>query len=853
MNTRLIGTETAWILRQGSAEVFVTSGISRRPLGLVDAPGCLFGTGREDLVIEAKLSEEAEVEEVSFERLLAEPDLMQLCVIDTHVLLAGIQQREAPPATPKTLEGMVAFQEAFNETLGEGMAAMDLAGINRQQSKAAQNARAMQTAATRLSNVLLEASESGQTGSSSDPLVAALRLVGAVIGLRIEAHPMASSFPTVALRIQATVRASRCRARPVTLSGQWWKGENGPLLGFAGDGRAVALIPAGRGYRIEDPQGRYSGRVDEKMAEEIMPQAYTLYRGFGGSVITWKNILTFVLRDNVADLGLIAVLAAVVGLLGLVTPKATQLIFDYAIPGGLESQLWQLGAGMFAAALGTAAFSLAQGFLLLRVESKADRDVQSGVMDRLLRLPAPFFRLYSVGDLANRALSIDSIRQIISAIGVTTLMGAISSLFNFYILFKYGWQLSILAVCLSLTAMLAAIGVNLWSLRYARVTENLDGAIDGLVNQLITGIAKLRVTGTAAQAFALWAGRFAERSRLHLRMRRIQNILTVFNVAFPSICTLLIFWFAFKKIAAGGPGFTTGDFLAYNTAFGAFLGAALSFSDATIRAVMIIPLYERASPILSEPPESGGAQAWPGELTGDIDLRHVTFRYAEDGPTILNDVNLTIRPGEFIAVVGPSGSGKSTLLRLLLGFESPESGAIYYNGQALETIDSIELRRQIGVVLQSGRPLVGDIFHNIASITGASLDEAWAAAELAGFAEDIRAMPMGMYTIVSEEGGGLSGGQRQRLMIARAVVNNPRILFFDEATSALDNETQAHVTAGLDRLQATRLVIAHRLSTIAHADRIIVMRDGRIVEEGSYADLMEKKGFFFELANRQLS
>ena len=219
---------------------------------------------------------------------------------------------------------------------------------------------------------------------------------------------------------------------------------------------------------------------------------------------------------------------------------------------------------------------------------------------------------------------------------------------------------------------------------------------------------------------------------------------------------------------------------------------------------------------------------------------------------MLENINLTIRPGEFLAVVGPSGGGKSTLLRLLLGFEKPESGAIYYNGQTLETLDRIEVRRQVGVVLQSSRPLSGDIFGNIASNSGATMEQAWAAAELAGFADDIRAMPMGMHTIVSEEGGGLSGGQRQRLMIARAVVNNPRILFFDEATSALDNETQAHVAAGLAKLKATRLVIAHRLSTIAEADRVIVIRNGQLAEEGTFTALMEKKGFFYELASRQL-
>lgn len=841
----LSASDQVWILRAGSAELFALSGTVRRPLGLVEAPGCLPGAGRDDLTIEAKLSEDAEVEEVTFSRLLQERELLELYLIDSHMLLAGFQGIDAPLVSPETLDALRAFHATFAQSLAEGMAALAQAEIGRRESRARQTVGAMRLASERLAGVLLE-EPSSSVPPSSDPLVAAMRSVGAALGLSIEAHPMAASFPTATLRIQATARASRCRVRPVTLGGDWWKEENGPLLAFK-DQVPLALLPAPGGYRVDGIL------LDREEASQISPQAYVLYRGFSASAITWKKIVSFAIRDNVPDLWLVVLLAVFVGLLGLVTPKATQLIFDYAIPGGLESQLWQLGAGMLTAAFGIAAFSLAQGFLLLRVESKADRDVQSGVMDRLLRLPVPFFQRYSLGDLANRTLSIDAIRQIISAIGVTTLLGAISSLFNFYILFKYGWQLSILAVVLSLTAMLAAIGVNLWSLRFARETENLDGAIDGVVNQLIMGIAKLRVTGTAAQAFGQWAVKFAERSRLHLRMRRIQNILSVFNVAFPSICTLLIFWFAFKRIDQGEAGFTTGDFLAYNTAFGAFLAAALSFSDATIRAVMIIPLYERASPILREPPESGGAQAWPGELTGDIDLRHVTFRYATDGPAVLDDISLTIRPGEFVAVVGPSGSGKSTLLRLLLGFQKPESGAIYYNGQSLDSIDHIELRRQIGVVLQSGRPLAGDIFHNIASITGATLDEAWDAAELAGLAEDVRGMPMGMYTIVSEDGGGLSGGQRQRLMIARAVVNNPRILFFDEATSALDNETQAHVAAGLSKLRATRLVIAHRLSTIENADRILVVRDGRIVEEGTYARLMEKRGFFFELANRQLT
>lgn len=852
MTMRLTEPDQVWMLSAGSAEVFVVRGAARRPLGVVDAPGVIPGTGRESILLEIKLSEDAVLDPVPFPRLIAEPELRQVALVDAHMLLIGFGGADL--GVPETLDELRAWQRAFAAALEAGFVARDNAERERRDSRSRQAEAAVDRATRRLAGVLLDPETTAAPTEAGDALLAAMRSVGRAQGIAIEPHPMIDSYPTLRLRIQAIARSSRARIRQVTLSPGWWRQENGPLLAFvAADGAPVALLPKGKGYDLHDPAGAQTGRVDDARAAVLAPSAYALYRAFPEKSITWRDIAGFALRANWRDALLIVFVAALVGLLGLVTPYATQLIFDYAIPGGLSDQLWQLGAGMTVAAFGTAAFNLAQGFLLLRIETKADRDVQSGVIDRLLRLPAPFFRAYSVGDLASRTMSIDSIRQIVSSIGVTTLLGTVSATFNFFILFRHGWQLSLLAVALALTAVLVTVSVNLWSLRFARVTEALEGAISGLVNQLIAGMAKLRVTGAAPHAFAVWAEKFSEKTRLHLRMRRIQNALSVFNAAFPPTATLLIFWFAFQRITAPDGGLSTGDFLAYNAAFGSFLGAMLAFSGATIQAIMIIPLYERAQPVLHETPESGASQSWPGEITGDIDLRHVSFRYASDGPLVLDDINLTVRPGEFLAVVGPSGGGKSTLLRLLLGFERPEAGSIYYNGQPLDSLDCIEVRRQIGVVLQSSRPLAGDIFTNIASDTGATLEQAWAAAELAGFAGDIRAMPMGMHTIVSEEGGGLSGGQRQRLMIARAVVNNPRILLFDEATSALDNETQAHVAAGLSKLKATRVVIAHRLSTIAAADRIVVVRGGRIVEEGSYAVLMERRGAFHSLASRQLA
>jgi ABC-type bacteriocin/lantibiotic exporter with double-glycine peptidase domain len=279
----------------------------------------------------------------------------------------------------------------------------------------------------------------------------------------------------------------------------------------------------------------------------------------------------------------------------------------------------------------------------------------------------------------------------------------------------------------------------------------------------------------------------------------------------------------------------------------------LTASTALLGTLAVIPLYEQAKPILTSLPEVDTAKADPGVLAGDIELEHLVFRYQADGPPVLRDVTIRIRAGEFVAFVGPSGSGKSTLLRLLLGFEVPEAGAVYYDGQELAGLDIQSVRRQIGVVLQNGRLMSGDIFTNITGSSPATLDDAWEAARMAGFDEDIKSMPMGMHTVVSEGGGTLSGGQRQRLMIARAIVQRPRILFFDEATSALDNRTQSIVSTSLDRLQATRIVVAHRLSTIVHADRIYVVEAGRVVQSGTYEQLISQDGLFAELAARQLA
>ncbi|MGB0839867.1 MAG: ATP-binding cassette domain-containing protein, partial [Chitinophagales bacterium] len=395
-------------------------------------------------------------------------------------------------------------------------------------------------------------------------------------------------------------------------------------------------------------------------------------------------------------------------------------------------------------------------------------------------------------------------------------------------------------------------------LTYYRKMIAVEGKLQGMLFEFISGIAKIRVAGAEKRVFSIWAEQFAKIKKLAFGAGKQQNKLEVFNNAYPILTNMLFFTFLYlfymqtKEAGAARLPITVGAFMAFITAFRQFLYECLDMGYAIITSMYIIPMYERVKPLLEAEPESSLASEDPGVLRGEIEVSHLNFHYDKDSPLILKDVSVHIKAGEMVAFVGPSGSGKSTLMRILLGFEKPASGSVYYDGQDLSSLDVNLVRRQIGVVLQHGELMAGDIFSNIIGNANLSLEDAWEAARLAGLEEDIEQMPMGMHTVISEGAGTFSGGQRQRLMIARAIVHKPRILFMDEATSALDNRTQQIVTESLERLRATRIIIAHRLSTIMNADRIYVMEAGRVVQQGTYEELLQTEGVFKELAERQL-
>jgi NHLM bacteriocin system ABC transporter ATP-binding protein len=688
---------------------------------------------------------------------------------------------------------------------------------------------------------------------TQNPLLTACQFVADRLGFTIQPSPDPTSHDTPRASIQRIAQASRVRTREVALRGEWWKADGGPLIGFIEEEmRPVALLPArGNRYELWDPIRQARTRVSVDVAATLSPFAFAFYRPFPDRPIRIREVVDFGLRGARHDLLTVLLMAVGVGLVSLLTPVLMGATFDRIIPAARRSELLQVAMVLGVSAIAVVLFQAAQDIAILRLEARMEFSIQSAVFDRLLSLPAAFFRGYSAGDLGVRALGVSAIRQMLSRTAVSAGIAGMMSIFSFALLFFYSAQLAWIAVVLVAIFVSVIVVVGYTQVRYERALTELQGKISGTLLQLINGIAKLRVAGAERRAFAYWAGAFSQQRKLAYKARTVRNRLATFSALFSVVSSMTIF--GAIALSGGDNRLSTGSFLAFNFAFTQFLVSALALGSAFTSALQVVPIFERAKPILQTLPEVNDSQTNPGELSGDIEVNSVSFRYSATGPLILNNVSFAVRPGQFVALVGPSGSGKSTMLRLLLGFEMPESGAIFYDRQELTGLDIRSVRRQIGVVLQSSKLMTGDILANIIGTSSLTVDDAWAATRMAGLEEDIKQMPMGMQTVISEGGGTLSGGQRQRLMIARAIVNKPRIIFFDEATSALDNRTQEIVSRSLKNLEATRVVIAHRLSTIMHADQILVMHCGQLVQSGTYDELINRKGLFADLAKRQLA
>jgi len=693
--------------------------------------------------------------------------------------------------------------------------------------------------------------------TDTEPIFNACKFVCNALGMVCTKPADLRSEASFEDNLLAIATASRFRFRTVALRGDWWHHDQGPILAKIEQTKeAVALLPtSGSSYDWVDGKGKRSP-VTPEFAATLDPFGACFYRPFPSGPLSAKQVMVFGARGLKPEVLRLAGMGVLMGILGAMTPYFSGKLFDTAIPQSEKGLLYQFCFALFIFAIATSAFKFVQSIASLRLQGKMDYAIQAALWDRLLDLPSTFFRKFSAGDLADRAMGIDHIRQLLAGAGVSAILGSLSSLFYVGIMFMYSVTLAALGIVLTVIFVVVSFLCNYAQLRYQRDQLDLTGKLTGIVLQLISGVGKMRVSGAEDHGFKVWAREFAESRRIGYRVGTIQNYLQVFNSGFPILASMAIFTtlvFVQQSDAQKGiqGSISTGEFIAFNAAFGAFIGAMSALSDASLNLLKAVPTWERLKPIITAAPESDESKAAPAALKGEIEVSNVWFRYTEESPYILKGISLKIEAGEAVALVGGSGSGKSTLMRCMLGFEKPEKGTIYYDGQDLSTLDVRLVRQQMGVVLQESRLLPSDVYRNIVGNTSKTIDEAWEAAEAAGFAEDIRNMPMGMHTYVPEGGGGFSGGQKQRLMIARAIVAKPRIMFLDEATSALDNNTQAIVTKSLEKMRATRVAIAHRLSTIINYDKICYLEQGVLKEMGPYKELMAKKGLFYQLASAQ--
>jgi len=694
--------------------------------------------------------------------------------------------------------------------------------------------------------------------AGGDPLTRAFEAVARSLSIApVERGPGAPPASATD-RLQSLARTWGVRLRRVALRGEWWRRDGGALLAYGqADGRPLALLVDRSGrYRCYDPSDDSRRLVTRRVARGIARGAVAPYRALPVGRLGLRDLFAFALARRRREI----VLALWTGLaatgLGMITPQATALLMDHAIPDADRRALFEIGAGLIAATLGVAIFRLSQGIVLLRLGLASEAETQAAVWDRLLRLRPSFLRGYSSGDLQSRTTAIQEIGHQASGVLLSTIFASSLALLNFFLLVHYSPRLSLVALAVAALVAAFLFLAGLLVSRLLRRLLDVEGRFFGWVVQLVDGVAKLRVAGAEERAFQNWARRYAQRLRLDDAVTRWRDRVQILSRALPATSSGLLFLIAHGSLVGSEEpdAMTLGTFLAFTVAFSVFLSGATSLSEAVVSVLDLAARARRVAPLLEERPEVDERRSDPGRLGGRLALEAVHFRYASDAPPVLRAVDLHADPGEFVAVVGPSGSGKSTLLRLLLGFERPTAGRVTYDGKDLESLDVGAVRGQLGVVLQDGRLDAGTILDNIAGGASLDLDQAWAAARAAGLAEDIQEMPMGLHTILGVGGGTVSGGQRQRLLIARALARRPRIALFDEATSSLDNRAQAVVAQSLSSLEVTRVVIAHRLSTIRGADRIYVLDAGRVVQVGTFAELAAQEGgLFASMMSRQLA
>lgn len=688
------------------------------------------------------------------------------------------------------------------------------------------------------------------------PLASVLAAIGEREGFTVVEPPPTRLDPEQFDPVAEIARASGVRYRPVELSGDWDRRGNSNYLAFLEhDGAAstpVALLHDGRGYTVQQPAAPTRTSLTVDLRAGIAPVAYEFYTPLPRTRrATWRNAVGIAMRGSRRNWTIALLCSLAVAVLGMATPLLTAPILATIIPEGRKSLLVAAGVGLVFAAAMAGAFAMVQGFAVNQISFRATQRVQASFWDRVLSLPPRFFRRYSSGDLAVRVLAVDQVQQIISGQVITTLLAGVFTLVQLYLIFHYSPMLALVALGTLAASVISIVLATRALSRLARQTLQAQRRSNSWLVQLLTGVGKVRIAGAEDRFTGQYIDYVREEVVASARQTAVVGNLSAAFAFITALGPALFFVTIGATWVGSKPEISTATYVAFVSAYSIVFAAVASLTSVVASLATVGPTLEMVQPILDELPEGATHQDEPGTISGEIELRHVSFRYGEDTPLVLRDIDVRIGAGEMVALVGPSGSGKSSISRLILGFDEPEEGQVLIDGRDLVHLDLDAVRAQFGVVLQDGKIMRGTMQDNILGGAALGESEAWAAAEAAALAADVRALPMGMMTMVDP--ANVSGGQAQRILLARALVRQPSVIILDEATSALDNESQAHVTDALDALGATRIVIAHRLSTIRNADRIIVIVKGAVVEQGSFDELMAADGTFAALARRQLA
>jgi len=650
-------------------------------------------------------------------------------------------------------------------------------------------------------------------------------------------------------RLEFLLRPHGIMRRNVFLQKGWYKDAIGAMLARRKDnGSVAALIPRGlTGYAFYDAEAAKWVKIGPGNEDLFDDEAICFYKPFPMTKLTVPVLMRYIVECfDKADVILVVLSALAVSLVGLLTPRLTALLFGQVAQSGNVLLLLALSVFMVSVSVSQLLFGSINALLSRRINTKLNLSVQAATLMRILSLPADFFKHHSSGELASRSQNIQSLCNMLVSAVLNTGLTSLFSLLYVTQIFAFAPALVMPALTIILVTLFFSVCTTLYQTRIACRQMELGAQESGMSYALIAGIQKIKLSGAEKRAYARWSDLYAKQVAMTYSPPLFLRLNSVIGTAISLAGTLVMYGMALKS------GVSVSDYYAFNAAYGMVSGAFMSLSGIAMTAAQFKPVMAMAKPLMDAEPEISEGKQVIDRISGAIEVSNVSFRYREDMPLILDDLSLKIKPGQYEAITGPTGCGKSTLMRILLGFEKPQKGAVYYNGKDLNTIDLKSLRSKIGVVMQNGKLFQGDVFSNIViSAPRLTVDQAWEAAEMAGIAEDIRRMPMGMHTIISEGSGGISGGQRQRLMIARAIAPKPKVLMFDEATSALDNLTQKTVSDSLEKLRCTRIVIAHRLSTIRACDRIIYLEKGKIVEDGTYDELIALNGRFAGLVERQ--